>query len=130
MMLPNKKVVMSIPLLLAVVSASAIASIAITGKMPLAYAASSVDNSNKDNIHKQDKVKVDCNDLVVVLAALHFSADRLSQNDRASVDATLEEAGIAPDLQSILDNNFQDLIQKAKQNCNDKQLQEILDLID
>ena len=121
---------MSIPLLLAVVSASAIASIAITGKMPLAYAASSVDNSNKDNSHKQDKVKVDCNDLVVVLAALHFSADRLSENDRASVDATLEEAGIAPDLQSILDNNFQDLIQKAKQNCNDKQLQEILDLID
>ena len=130
----NKKVVMSIPLLLAVVSASsAIASFSMSGHalLPAAYAATTTtdnnhNSSNKDHSHNQDKVKVNCNDLAVVLVALRLSANHLSDNERGSVDETLNEAEVAPDLAFILNHNFVDLLHKVQQQCPNER--DILDL--
>jgi hypothetical protein len=121
MIISNKKVVLSIPLLLAVVSASTVAVVvSATGHTILsaAYAAT-------------DKVKVNCNDLAVMLVALRFSANNLSPDERASVDSSLSEPddngnAVAPDLQSILDHNLVDLIHKAQQQCPNER--DILDL--
>jgi hypothetical protein len=134
-MISNKKVVMSIPLLLAIVSASAVASFSMSGQslLPSAYAAAATDNNhnnnNKDTSHKQDKVKVNCNDLAVVLVALKFSADNLSKDERDNVDSSLNEGQVSSDLQFILDHNLVDLLHKAQQSCGDKQIQEILGFI-
>ena len=79
-MISNKKVVMSIPLLIAVISASTITAVASMRGQSLLQSAFAVtdhgNNNNGNHSHKQDKVKVDCDDLVVVLIALRFSANR------------------------------------------------------
>lgn len=96
-----------------------------------AYAASNSDdnNDNKDHSRTQDKVKVDCNDIAVVLVALRFSADNLSEDERDDVDASLNEGEVASDLQFILDHNLVDLLRKVQQKCDDEQIQEILDFV-
>ena len=113
----NKKGVISIPLILAVVSASsAVASFSMAGHalLPAAYAGAATTedshNNNKDHSHKQDKVKVDCNYLAVVLVALRFSVDNLSEDERVNVDSSLNEGEVPSDLQLILDHNLADLL--------------------
>ena len=114
----NKEGVMSIPLILAVVSASsAVASFSMAGHalLPAAYAGAATtenshNNNNKDHSHKQDKVKVDCNYLAVVLVALRFSVDDLSEDERVNVDSSLNEGEVPSDLQLILDHNLADLL--------------------
>ena len=84
--------------------------------------------ANAENKNHDDKVKLDCIDAALTLVTLDFAID-LGGNLETDLSSTLDEAEIAPDLESIEDN-FQNALGKVEDKCNEDNVQDILDFID
>ena len=89
------------------------------GFFATAYAA-------KDN---HDKVKLDCLDAALTLVTLDFTIDLGGEDLEVDVSSTLDEAEIASNLDSIQDN-FQNVLDKLEDKCDEENVQDILDFID
>ncbi len=85
-----------------------------------AYAA----NNNHD-----EKVKLDCLDAALTLVTLDFAIDLGGEDLEDDLSSTLDEAEIAPDLESIEDN-FQSALDKVEDKCDEENVQDILEFID
>ena len=84
------------------------------------------DNGNDNN---DDKVKLDCLDAALTLVTLDFAIDLGGEDLEDDLSATLDEAEIAPDLESI-EENFQNVLDKLENRCNEENVQDILEFID
>jgi hypothetical protein len=91
-------------------------SISITSIYGYDYANQSLDifaqNGNSD-----DTVQVNCLDIALVLAVLDFS---IELGDKESVDETLEESKIAPDLESVY-TNLDNILDTVQAKCPNEQ---------
>jgi hypothetical protein len=85
-----------------------------------AYAA----NNNHD-----EKVKLDCLDAALTLVTLDFAIDLGGEDLEDDLSSTLDEAEIAPDLESIQDN-FQSALDRVEDKCDEENVQDILEFID
>jgi hypothetical protein len=85
-----------------------------------AYAA----NNNHD-----EKVKLDCLDAALTLVTLDFAIDLGGEDLEDDLSSTLDEAEIAPDLESIQDN-FQSALNRVEDKCDEENVQDILEFID
>jgi hypothetical protein len=85
--------------------------------------------NNNDHHDNDDKVKLDCLDAALVLVTLDFALDLGGEDLKGSISGTLEEAEIAPDLQSIV-SNFEDALDDVEDKCEADNVQDILDFID
>jgi hypothetical protein len=85
-----------------------------------AYAA----NNNHD-----EKVKLDCLDTALTLVTLDFAIDLGGEDLEDDLSSTLDEAEIAPDLESIQDN-FQSALDRVEEKCDEENVQDILEFID
>ena len=62
-------------------------------------------------------VQLSCFDVVLVLAVLDFS---IELGDKESVDETLEESEIAPDLESVY-SNLENVLDTVRNECPNEQ---------
>ena len=85
------------------------------------------DNRNDNN--NDDKVKLDCLDAALTLVTLDFAIDLGGDDLEDDLSSTLDEAEIAPDLESI-EENFQNVLDKLEDRCNEENVQDILEFID
>lgn len=76
-----------------------------------------------------DKVKLDCLDAALTLVTLDFAIDLGGDDLETDLSSTLDEAEIAPDLESIEDN-FQNALDDVEDKCNEDNVQDILEFID
>jgi hypothetical protein len=84
------------------------------------------DNRNDNN---DDKVKLDCLDAALTLVTLDFAIDLGGEDLEDDLSSTLDEAEIAPDLESI-EENFQNVLDKLEDRCDEENVQDILEFID
>jgi hypothetical protein len=84
------------------------------------------DNRNDNN---DDKVKLDCLDAALTLVTLDFAIDLGGDDLEDDLSSTLDEAEIAPDLESI-EENFQNVLDKLEDRCDEENVQDILEFID
>ena len=85
--------------------------------------------ANAENKNHDDKVKLDCLDAALTLVTLDFAIDLGGEDLETDLSSTLDEAEIAPDLESIEDN-FQNALDKVEDICDEDNVQDILDFID
>jgi hypothetical protein len=76
-----------------------------------------------------DRVRVDCLDAALTLVTLDFAIDLGGDDLETDLSSTLDEAEIAPDLESIEDN-FQNVQDKLEDKCDEENVQDILEFID
>jgi hypothetical protein len=76
-----------------------------------------------------DKVRLDCLDAAPTLVTLDFAIDLGGDDLETDLSSTLDEAEIAPDLESIEDN-FQNVQDKLEDKCDEENVQDILEFID
>jgi hypothetical protein len=81
------------------------------------------------NNNHGDKVKLDCLDAALTLVTLDFAIDLGGDDLEVDLSSTLDEAEIAPDLESIKDN-FQNALDKVEDKCDEENVQDILEFID
>ena len=85
--------------------------------------------ANAENKNHDDKVKLDCLDAALTLVTLDFAIDLGGEDLETDLSSTLDQAEIAPDLESIEDN-FQNALDKVEDKCDEDNVQDILDFID
>jgi hypothetical protein len=85
--------------------------------------------ANAANKHHDDKVKLDCLDAAFTLVTLDFAMDLGGDDLETDISSTLDEAEIAPDLESIEDN-FQNALDEVEDKCDEENVQDILEFID
>jgi hypothetical protein len=85
--------------------------------------------ANAENKNHGDKVKLDCLDAALTLVTLDFAIDLGGDDLETDLSSTLDEAEIAPDLESIEDN-FQNVQDKLEDKCDEENVQDILEFID
>jgi hypothetical protein len=85
--------------------------------------------ANAANNNHDEKVKLDCLDAALTLVTLDFAIDLGGEDLETDLSSTLDEAEIAPDLESIEDN-FQNALDKVEDKCDEDNVQDILDFID
>lgn len=85
--------------------------------------------ANAENKNHDDKVKLDCLDAALTLVTLDFAIDLGGDDLETDLSSTLDEAEIAPDLESIEDN-FKNVQDKLEDKCDEDNVQDILDFID
>jgi hypothetical protein len=81
------------------------------------------------NNSQDDKVKLDCLDAALTLVSLDFALDLGGEDLKDDLSATLDEAEIAPDLDSIQDN-LQGALDIVEDRCDEDNVQDILEFID
>ena len=111
---------MNYNLTISLAAALLLATTMANGFFPTAYAA----NNNHD-----DKVKLDCLDAALTLVTLDFAIDLGGEDLEDDLSSTLDEAEIAPNLESIEDN-FQNVLDKLEDRCDEENVQDILEFID
>lgn len=85
--------------------------------------------ANAENKNHDDKVKLDCLDAALTLVTLDFAIDLGGDDLETDLSSTLDEAEIAPDLESIEDN-FQNVQDELEDKCDEENVQDILEFID
>lgn len=90
---------------------------------------SGLSTANAENNDHDDKVKLDCLDAALTLVTLDFAIDLGGDDLETDLSSTLDEAEIAPDLESIEDN-FQNVQDKLEDKCDDENVQDILEFVD
>ena len=85
--------------------------------------------NNRNDNNNDDKVKLDCLDAALTLVTLDFAIDLGGEDLEDDLSSTLDEAEIAPDLESI-EENFQNVLDKLEDRCNEENVQDILEFID
>jgi hypothetical protein len=90
---------------------------------------SGLSTANAENKNHDDKVKLDCLDAALTLVTLDFAIDLGGDDLETDISSTLDEAEIAPNLESIEDN-FQNVQDKLEDNCDEENVQDILEFID
>jgi hypothetical protein len=85
--------------------------------------------ANAENNDLDDKVKLDCIDAALTLVTLDFAIDLGGDDLETDLSSTLDEAEIAPDIESIEDN-FQNVQDKLEDKCDDENVQDILEFVD
>jgi hypothetical protein len=90
---------------------------------------SGLSTANAENKNHDDKVKLDCLDAALTLVTLDFAIDLGGDDLETDLSSTLDEAEIAPDLESIEDN-FKNVQDKLEDKCDEDNVQDILDFID
>ena len=88
-----------------------------------------INYTNAENKNHDDKVKLDCLDAALTLVTLDFAIDLGGEDLETDLSSTLDQAEIAPDLESIEDN-FQNALDKVEDICDEDNVQDILDFID
>jgi hypothetical protein len=86
-------------------------------------------NAYAANNKHDEKVKLDCLDAALTLVTLDFAMDLGGEDLEVDLSSTLDEAEIAPDLESI-GNNFQSAPDRVEDKCNEENVQDILGFID
>ena len=102
---------------------------AVTTTVPAAYAGGDNHDADNGNGNDHDKTKLDCLDAALTLVTLDFAIDLGGEDLEDDLSSTLEEAEIAPDLESI-EENFQNVLDKLENRCNGENVQDILEFID
>jgi hypothetical protein len=90
---------------------------------------SGLSTANAENKNHDDNVKLDCLDAALTLVTLDFAIDLGGDDLETDLSSTLDEAEIAPDLESIEDN-FQNVQDKLEDKCDEENVQDILEFID
>jgi hypothetical protein len=90
---------------------------------------SGLSTANAENKNHDDRVKLDCLDAALTLVTLDFAIDLGGDDLETDLSSTLDEAEIAPDLESIEDN-FQNVQDKLEDKCDEENVQDILEFID
>jgi hypothetical protein len=90
---------------------------------------SGLSTANAENKNHDDKVKLDCLDAALTLVTLDFAIDLGGDDLESGLSSTLDEAEIAPDLESI-EENFQNVQDKLEDKCDEENVQDILEFID
>lgn len=90
---------------------------------------SGLSTANAEDKNHDDKVKLDCLDAALTLVTLDFAIDLGGDDLETDLSSTLDEAEIAPDLESIEDN-FQNVQDKLEDKCDEENVQDILEFID
>ena len=90
---------------------------------------SGFNTANAENKNHDDKVKLDCLDAALTLVTLDFAIDLGGDDLETDLSSTLDEAEIAPDLESIEDN-FQNVQDQFEDKCHEENVQDILEFID
>jgi hypothetical protein len=85
--------------------------------------------ADKGNENGHDKIKLDCLDVALTLVTLDFAIDLGGGDLEVDLSSTLDEAEIAPDLESI-EENFQNVLEKLENRCDEENVQDILEFID
>ena len=85
--------------------------------------------ADKRNENGHDKIKLDCLDVALTLVTLDFAIDLGGEDLEYDLSSTLDEAEIAPDLESI-EENFQNVLDKLENRCDEENVQDILEFID
>jgi hypothetical protein len=85
--------------------------------------------ADKGNENGHDKIKLDCLDVALTLVTLDFAIDLGGEDLEYDLSSTLDEAEIAPDLESI-EENFQNVLDKLENRCDEENVQDILEFID
>ena len=67
--------------------------------------------------------------LLLTLVTLDFAIDLGGEDLEDDLSSTLDEAEIAPNLESIEDN-FQNVLDKLEDRCDEENVQDILEFID
>jgi hypothetical protein len=91
--------------------------------------SSGLSTANAENKNYDDKVKLDCLDAALTLVTLDFAIDLGGEDLEDDLSSTLDEAEIAPDLESIQDN-FQSALDRVEDKCDEENVQDILEFID
>lgn len=81
-------------------------------------AISGITTANAENKNHDDKVKLDCLDAALTLVTLDFAIDLGGDDLETDLSSTLDEAEIAPDLESIEDN-FQNVQDRLEDKCDE-----------
>ncbi len=102
---------------------------AVTTMVPAAYAGGDDHDADNRNGNDHDKTKLDCLDAALTLVTLDFAIDLGGEDLEDDLSSTLDEAEIAPDLESI-EENFQNVLDKLENRCNEENVQDILEFID
>ena len=90
---------------------------------------SGISTANAKNKNHDDKVRLDCLDAALTLVTLNFAIDLGGDDLETDLSSTLDEAEIAPDLESIEDN-FENVQNKLEDKCDEENVQDILEFID
>ena len=90
---------------------------------------SGISTANAENKNHDDKVRLDCLDAALTLVTLNFAIDLGGDDLETDLSSTLDEAEIAPDLESIEDN-FENVQNKLEDKCDEENVQDILEFID
>lgn len=85
--------------------------------------------ANAEDKNHDGKVKLDCLDAALTLVTLDFAIDLGGDDLETDLSSTLDEAEIAPDLESI-EENFQNVQDKLEDKCDDENVQDILEFVD
>ena len=88
-----------------------------------------ISTANAENKNHDDKVRLDCLDAALTLVTLNFAIDLGGDDLETDLSSTLDEAEIAPDLESIEDN-FENVQNKLEDKCDEENVQDILEFID
>jgi hypothetical protein len=90
---------------------------------------SGLSTANAENKNHDNKVKLDCLDAALTLVTLDFAIDLGGDDLETDLSSTLDEAEIAPDLESI-EENFQNVQDKLEDKCDEENVQDILEFVD
>ena len=90
---------------------------------------SGISTANAENKNHDNKVRLDCLDAALTLVTLNFAIDLGGDDLETDLSSTLDEAEIAPDLESIEDN-FENVQNKLEDKCDEENVQDILEFID
>ena len=74
-------------------------------------------------------MRLDCLDAALTLVTLNFAIDLGGDDLETDLSSTLDEAEVAPDLESIEDN-FENVQNKLEDKCDEENVQDILEFID
>ena len=74
-------------------------------------------------------MRLDCLDAALTLVTLNFAIDLGGDDLETDLSSTLDEAEIAPDLESIEDN-FENVQDELEDKCDEENVQDILEFID
>ena len=90
---------------------------------------SGISTANAENKNHDNKVGLDCLDAALTLVTLNFAIDLGGDDLETDLSSTLDEAEIAPDLESIEDN-FENVQNILEDKCDEENVQDILEFID
>jgi hypothetical protein len=83
------------------------------------------------SVYAHENPKVDCKDLALALFTWDRAFAMLDSDDVAEIEHILEDEDIEPNtIKAIVNNHLENLLDEAEDQCDDEDVEKILDEID